>query len=159
MRAASRALCLCLVAAGAPAAAQDFDEGLSAYNIGDYRTAFANWFPLSVDGDPKSQAALGYLYYKGLGLASDPQAAALWFGRAAEHGQPTAQYFLGVLYLDGRGVAQDYARAHMWCELAVTGGFAPGLACRDQAALHMHADDLARSSRMVIEWRKREGSR
>jgi TPR repeat protein len=159
MQLAPRALWLCLALVCTPARAQDFDEGLSAYNIADYRTAYANWFPLSVEGDPKSQAALGYLYYKGLGLAPDPEAAALWFGRAAEHGQPTAQYFLGVLFLDGRGVAQDFTQAHMWCELALSGGFAPGLACRDQAALYMHADDFARSSRMVVEWRKREESR
>lgn len=138
--------------------AQSFDEGLSAYNIADYRRAYQHWRPLSQRGDPKSQAALGYLYYRGLGLPADPEAAALWFRRAADHGQPTAQFFLGTLYLDGRGVGQDYTRAHMWCELAVTGGFAAGLACRDAAGLHMSAADFERSSRMVVEWRRARAS-
>jgi TPR repeat protein len=147
------ALALCLGLVAPTAAAQNFEAGLSAYNIADYKTAYDHWLPLSRRGDGKSQAALGYLYYKGLGLRADPQSAAMWFGRAAEGGQPTAQFFLGILYLDGRGVAQDYTTAHMWCELAVTGGFAAGLACRDEAALHMSTEDFARSSRMVIEWR------
>ena len=148
------ALAVCPALSAASAAAQDFDRGLSAYNVADYRTAYQNWWPLSLRGDAKSQAALGYLHYKGLGLPANPAAAALWFGRAAEHGQPTAQFFLGTLYLDGRGVDQDYTMAHMWCELAVTGGFAAGLDCRDQAGLHMSTDDFARSSQMVVEWRR-----
>jgi TPR repeat protein len=136
------------------AVAQDFDSGLSAYNTADYATAFGNWWPLSVRGDGKSQAALGFLYYKGLGVERDPSAAALWFTRAADKGQPTAQFFLGTLYLDGRGVEQDFARAHMWCDIALSSGFPAALACRDEAALHMNADDLSRSSRLIAEWRR-----
>jgi TPR repeat protein len=147
-------LALCAGYVTSSVAAQDFDDGLSAYNVADYATAYRIWWPLSERGDPKSQSALGYLYYKGLGRPSDPQAASLWFRRAAERGQPTAQFFLGTLYLDGRGVTQDYTKAHMWCELAVTGGFEAGLACRDQAGLYMSTEDFARSSRMVVEWRR-----
>lgn len=151
------ALCSLLFGAAAlapgPTVAQDFDSGLSAYNAADYATAFGNWWPLSMRGDGKSQAALGYLYYKGLGVRPDPATAALWFNRAADKDQPTAQFFLGTLYLEGRGVDQDFARAHMWCDLALSNGFSAGLDCRDEAALHMDADDMQRSSRLIVEWR------
>lgn len=137
-----------------PALAQDFDAGLSAYNVADYATAFGNWWPLSMHGDGKSQAALGYLYYKGLGVGANPSTAALWFSRAADKGQPTAQFFLGTLYLEGRGISRDLARAYMWCDIALSNGFTAGLACRDEAALRMEAEDFARSSRMTVEWRR-----
>lgn len=144
---------LCLGLSTPAAKAQDFDRGLSAYNFADYKTAYSNWLPLSVRGDAKSQAALGYLYYRGLGLAPDPAVAAVWFRRAADRGQATAQFFLGLLYLEGRGVDQDITRAHMWCDIAISRGFADGLACREQAALQMTNDDFDRSSKMVVEWR------
>ncbi|MDP2621444.1 MAG: tetratricopeptide repeat protein [Hyphomicrobiales bacterium] len=143
----------------APAVAQDFDAGLSAYNIADYATAFGNWWPLSMRGDGKSQAALGYLYFKGLGVGQNASTAALWFNRAADKGQPTAQFFLGTLYLEGRGVSRDFARAYMWCDLALSNGFPAGLACRDEAALRMDAEDFVRSSHMTVEWRRAHQSR
>jgi TPR repeat protein len=142
-----------------PAAAQDFDAGLSAYNSADYALAFGHWWPLSVAGDGKSQAALGFLYYKGLGVRQDLAAAALWFNRAADKGQPTAQFFLGTLYLEGRGVDQDFARAHMWCDIALSNGFPAALDCRDEAALQMDAEDFNRSSRLTLEWRQAHGER
>ena len=34
-----------------PATASDFGSGLSAYNRGDYITAFRDWYPLAEHGD------------------------------------------------------------------------------------------------------------
>jgi TPR repeat protein len=138
--------------------AADFHSGLDAYNVGDYTTAFSNWWPLSVEGDARSQAALGFLYYMGLGVRADPVEARVWLRRGADGGQPTAQFLLGLLYLDGRGVKQDYVRAHMWCDLAVSNGFDSGLGCREEAALNMSSDDFARANSMEVEWRRKQAA-
>lgn len=42
-------------------------------------------------GDPDAQYALGYMYYYGIGTASNPSAARLWIDRAAAQGQPLAK--------------------------------------------------------------------
>jgi hypothetical protein len=53
-----------------PAAAGDFRSDLSAYNRGDYITAFRDWYPLTEHGDARAQAGLGFLFHKGLGIIS-----------------------------------------------------------------------------------------
>ena len=74
------------------ALAQDFRSGLDAFDAGDYASAFANWWPLAKQGDPKSQASLGFLYYAGKGVPRDDLQSLLWFRRAAESGLAVRQH-------------------------------------------------------------------
>ena len=90
------------------AAAQDFRSGLSAYDSGDYTRAFHDWFGLAEQGDAKSEAGIGFLFHKGLGVSQDDQEAASWFIKAAEQGQAEAQLLLGSLFFFGSGVPQSY---------------------------------------------------
>src|SRR5258708_15713304 len=99
-------------------AVDDFRSGLSAFNSGDYATALRLWRPLAERAEPRSEAGLGFMYHRGLGVAVDDREAAVWLRRAAEHGQAEGQLMLGLLFYHGRGVAQSYVRAHAWCELA-----------------------------------------
>jgi uncharacterized protein len=132
--------------------AQDFRSGLEAFEAGDYASAFASWWPLAKQGDPKSQASLGFLYYAGKGVPRNDQQSLLWFRRAAESGQPTAQFFLGLHYFYGRGVPRDMARAYSWCDIAMANGFSEGLFCRDAAALEMSPADMRRSTELTTEF-------
>jgi hypothetical protein len=143
---------LCAAALPQAARAVDFNAGLSAFNAGDYATAFANWWPLAQRGDAKSQASLGFLYYAGKGVQRDGQKSLLWFSRAAESGQPTAQFFLGLQYFYGLGVPRDLARAHSWCDIALTNGFSESLFCRDAVALEMSDEDMRRSNELTTEF-------
>ncbi|MBI3434462.1 MAG: sel1 repeat family protein [Proteobacteria bacterium] len=140
--------------AGAPtrARAQDFRTGLDAFNAGDFASAYASWSPLAQRGHAKAQAALGFLYYAGKGVARDDAKSLLWFGRAAEAGQPTAQFFLGLQYYYGRGVRRDLARAYSWCDIALTNGYTESLFCRDAVALEMSAEDMRRSTELTSEF-------
>lgn len=141
-----------LLLVGPPAAADEFAEGLSAYNAADYETAFDLWYPLADENDAKAQAAVAFLYLKGLGVRQDDARAAAWYRRAAEQGQPEAQFFLGTLYHLGRGVPQDDRLAHVWCEVALAGGVTPGLDCRDAAAARMTPGEVREANRMAAEW-------
>ena len=145
------ALAVWLLAA-APVAAQDFRAGLSAYNRGDYRTALNVWRTLADRGDANSQAGMGFLYFKGLGVTQDYAQAADWFRQAAEQGQPEAQLFLGTLHYSGTGVRQSYVLAYKWCDLAQSNGASQAGPCRDAAGLRMTDAEITESTRLVDEW-------
>jgi len=141
-----------LISGAVPATAQDFRRGLSAFNRGEYGETLQQWLPLARLEDADSQAGLGYLYFKGLGVPQDYAEAAIWFGRAAEHGQPEAQLLLGLLNYYGEGVMQSYVLAYKWCELAQSNGASYALPCREAAELRMTQAELAESARLVDDW-------
>jgi TPR repeat protein len=161
MPSAARALVLGagLLFAVPAAAADDFARGLSAYNAADYETAFDAWYPLAEENDPKAQAAVAFLYLKGLGVRQDDARAADWYRRAAQLGRPEAQFFIGTLYYLGRGVPQNDKLAHVWCEIALAHGIPAGLDCRDAASARMTQGEVRDAYRMAAEWLKRGDSR
>ena len=55
--------------------ADDFDEGVDAYNKGDYQTAMKIWKPLAELGDANAQHNLGLMYDKGEGVPEDNKQA------------------------------------------------------------------------------------
>jgi TPR repeat protein len=143
-------------AAGTPD--EDFRAGLSAFNGGDFAAAMRLWRPLADRNDPRSQAGVGFMYHRGLGVKTDDVKAAFWLRKAAEQGQAEGQMMLGNLYYFGLGVPQSYAAAYAWCELAQDNGQAEAQGCRD-AALESLTEDaqLREAFRMVRELRDRLG--
>lgn len=141
------------------AAADEFARGLSAYNAADYRTAFDAWYPLADENDAKAQAAIAFLYLKGLGVRQDDVRAADWYRRAAQLGRPEAQFFLGTLYHLGRGVPRNDQLAHVWCEIALARGMTAGLACRDAASAGLTQGEVREAYRIAAEWLERRGGR
>ncbi|MGB6537635.1 MAG: tetratricopeptide repeat protein [Xanthobacteraceae bacterium] len=143
---------LLATAIAASAAADPFGDGLNAFNAGDYALAFSTWSPLARNGDAKSQASLGFMYYSGKGVRRDDRQSLFWFRRAAAAGQPTAQFFLGLQYFYGRGVARDLAAAYSWCDIALTNGYPESLSCRDAAALQMTPAEKQRAAQLTAEF-------
>jgi len=68
-----------------------YQEGLDAYERGDYETALKEWRPLAKQGDADAQYSLGVMYHKGQGVPQDYQEAVRWFRLAAEQGDTVAQ--------------------------------------------------------------------
>jgi hypothetical protein len=143
---------LLALAISTAASADPFATALNAFNAADYTTAFSIWWPLARDGDPKSQASLGFMYYSGKGVRRDDQRALFWFRHAADSGQPTAQFFLGMQYFYGLGVPRDLAQAYSWCDIALTNGYSESLSCRDTVALQMSADDRRRAAQLTADF-------
>jgi TPR repeat protein len=136
----------------------EFRRGLSAFNRGDYPAALRLWRPLAEGDDPRSEAGIGFMYHRGLGVGIDDREAALWLRRAAEHGQAEGQLMLGMLFYYGRGVPQSFVKAYAWCDLAETNGNADGTLCRDAALESMSSDaDRQEAFRLVVELRERYG--
>lgn len=99
-----------------------FEEGMSAYERGDYATTVKEWQPMAEQGDPRAQHHLGWLYVIGRGVPQDYEAAVHWLRKAAEQGDSDAQTNLGSLYLLGEGLPQDYAEALKWLRAAAEQG-------------------------------------
>ncbi len=90
------------------------EDGVAAFNQGDYDQAMAIWRPLAGSGDAKAQFKLGILYAQGKGVAQDDAEAVAWYRKAAAQGLTEAQFNLGVMYKTGRGVPQNDAEAAYW---------------------------------------------
>ena len=149
-------LAISAVIAGSPE--EDFRAGLSAFNGGDFATAMRLWRPLADHNDARSQAGIGFMYHRGLGVKTDDVQAAFWLRKAAEQGQAEGQLMLGSLYFFGLGVPQSYAAAYAWCELAQDNGQAEAPICRDAALQSLTEDaQLREAFRMARELRERFG--
>ena len=137
---------------------EEFRTGLSAFNSGDFATALRAWRPLAEGNEARSQAGIGFMYHRGLGVKVDDQQAAVWLRKAAEQGQAEGQFMLGSLYFFGQGVPQSYSRAYAWCELAQDNGQADAQLCRDAALQSLTADEELRDAfRILGELRDRLG--
>ena len=124
--------------ANPPAAANDFERALSAYEQGRYQTAFKLVKTSAEQGQVQAQHVLGIMYSQGLGVQSDEYSAFDWCKRAAENGVLEAQYQLGIMYLQGEGVTEDHDQAHKWLWMAADRGYPQA----SQVLQYIYSDDF-----------------
>ena len=74
------------IALSGPALALPQPDAEAAYARGDYATAFKIWLPLAEQGSAQAQLNVARMYERGEWVAQDKQAAAEWYGKAAEQG-------------------------------------------------------------------------
>ena len=103
-----------------------FDEGMAAYERGDYATALKEFRPLAEQGNADGQFNLGLMYDLGRGVTQSYAEAWKWYRLAAEQGNAEAQNNLGYMFDNGEGVPQDYAEALKWYRKAAEQGDAVG---------------------------------
>jgi len=96
----------------------DFQDGMAAYQAGEYARAFVEWQRLAEQGEARAQLALAGMYLNGHGVEQDDFEAARWTRAAAEQNLVSAQYALGLMYKYGRGVNKDLVHAYLWLSLA-----------------------------------------
>jgi len=99
-----------------------FNEGLAAYENGDYVAALEEWLPPASEGDAVAQNYLGEIYFYGEGVPQDYAEAVDWYRLAAEQGHAGAQFNLGRMYHYGNGVQNDLNAAVSWYRLAANQG-------------------------------------
>jgi tetratricopeptide (TPR) repeat protein len=140
--------------------AGEFEDGLAAYNRGDYKTALAMFTKAANKGDATAQSNLGHLYYEGRGVPQDYNQAVLWHRKAADQGYAKAQYNLGLMYVYGQGVTQDYVEAHRWFNTSLA--YSTDKEVRDNAtknrdivARKMTPAQLAEAYKRTSEWKKK----
>jgi TPR repeat protein len=77
---------------GIPGAlASPWEDGMAAYNRGDYVPAIRLFRPLAEKGNPKAQSVLGVMYRRGQGGARNSAHAFVWFSLAAARGDAKAK--------------------------------------------------------------------
>src|SRR5690348_14578516 len=80
-----------LVLSGAAAVAGPWEDGMVAYNRGDYVPAIKLLRPLAQTGNTRAQTVLGVMYRRGEGVARSSARAFMWFSLAAKKGDPSAK--------------------------------------------------------------------
>jgi len=68
-----------------------WEDGMVAYNRGDYVPAIRLFRPLAEAGNPKAQNQIGLMYRKGEGVQPSPARAFMWFSLAARRGEAKAR--------------------------------------------------------------------
>ncbi len=53
----------------------DYSKGLEAFEAGNYGIAMTEWTPIAKQGDSDAQYALGVMFFNGLGVEQDYEAA------------------------------------------------------------------------------------
>jgi TPR repeat protein len=107
--------------ATAPAFA-GLDDGLAAYDRGDFLTAYRELAPAAAGGAPAAQYAVARMYLSGEGVSRDGAEGLKWLRKAALAGVGAAQYQLGAYQEWGVEVPQDYGEAARWYRMAADRG-------------------------------------
>jgi S1-C subfamily serine protease len=115
-------LLLVLCVTQADAAMAYLQQGLRAFERGQYAQALRVFFPLAQSGLADAQFFLGMMFDNGKGVREDKDMALTWYRQAAAQGHINAQYYLGVKYLRGDGVAADLAQSLAWYRRAAAQG-------------------------------------
>jgi TPR repeat protein len=88
-------LCGLILAAqllGGPGAlAGPWEDGMAAYNRGDYVPAITVFRAMAAQGNARAQSLLGVMYRRGQGVSRSPVRAFVWFSRAAARGDAKAR--------------------------------------------------------------------
>lgn len=134
------------------AQAQSLEEGMEAFNKGQYNEAINIWtLAMEKTPDPKIKTCLAYMHIYGRGFGENAEEGVRLLKEAADEGNPVALFNLGFLYLKGHGVdKQSEEEAAKYFQLAATKGFAPAL-CN---LAKMHTDGRAgftKDDRTAIE--------
>ncbi len=68
-----------------------WEDGMTAYNRGDYVPAIRVFRALAEQGNAKAQNVLGVMFHKGEGVPKNPARAHMWFSFAAKRGDAGAR--------------------------------------------------------------------
>ena len=90
------------------------DNGMVAYEDGDYQTAFKKYMICAKQGDEWAQYMIGILYKNGQGVNQDNKKAISWITQSAEQGYYFAQHKLSEFYELGIGVLKNQKLSSSW---------------------------------------------
>ena len=106
----------------------DFQDGVNAYDQGEFVKAFYEFESLAENGIADAQYYLGYMFLTGkapeekrstfadttLRPKNDLRNAFPWLEKAAKQGNVDAQRELGLMYSRGGFIGKDYVKANEW---------------------------------------------
>jgi TPR repeat protein len=102
--------------------ASRFDEGVAAYDAGDFAAAYRIWDELARQDDLAAMRNVAQLLRQGRGVEKDSKRAFRLYTEAAEKGLVTAMANLGDMYLAGEGTERNPQAAAAWYARAASAG-------------------------------------
>lgn len=113
----------CMLATG-NACADDFSDGVSYYEQGDFASALESFKAAAAKGNAEAQFNLGLMFLNGEGVPQDYKQALNWFEQSASKGNVKAQVNLGRMYAKGKGMLSNHGIAASWFRKAADQGYA-----------------------------------
>lgn len=101
-----------------------FNEGIVAFDRGDFATAFKHWRPLAKRGMVEAQHNLGNMYRHSKGVPQNFADAYRWYLKAAKQGHAASMLSLGEMIYQGQGLPQNFSKAVEWYRKSANRGFA-----------------------------------
>ena len=98
-----------------------WEDGMAAYNRGDYVPAVQVFRAMAAQGNAEAQMFLGVMYRKGRGVTRSSQRAFVWFARAAARGNTQAKTKLREV--SQTMTPQELARAKQMAEACETSDY------------------------------------
>ncbi|MEJ2179575.1 MAG: tetratricopeptide repeat protein, partial [Gammaproteobacteria bacterium] len=127
-----------------------YNQGLQAYDIGDYQDAYAIWEGLAEEGNAIAQFNIAHMHEVGEGVEKNAVEALKWYQRAAGQGYAEAQNNLGILYSNGIGAPRDQKQSAYWTEMAANQGL-PN-AQFQMGVKHNTGRGVDKDDRKAFEW-------
>ena len=148
-----------LLLLGLTAARADFNDGVVAYLMGDYETAYNTMISIAKtnETDPLPQYYLGVMYMKGQGVEQDYEKASEWLRKAAENRLPQAQYKLANLYTMGKGVPRDYEFAYIWYRVGASHEHNLSLNAVEKAREKLSETEYSAAEKAISEYIEKYG--
>lgn len=103
------------------ALAGPWEDGMAAYNRGDYVPAVQVFRAMARTGNAKAQMMLGAMYMRGQGVAKSSAHAFMWLSLAASRGDPKAQAELKTIA--ATMAPEDVARAKAMMQACETSDY------------------------------------
>ena len=100
----------------------NYENGIAAFERGDYETALREFKFLAEQKNSRGQYGLGLMYDLGVGVPTDFEEAVKWYQLSANQGNAAAQNNLATMYAEGEGVERDADRAAKLYENAAQQG-------------------------------------
>ena len=117
-------LTIFVLALGTPVKAQSFEDGVKAYNAGDYSTAYEIFSSFRMRGNAAAYYNIGLMHFYGHGMPQNYEQAETNFWVAAYKGIASAQYNVGVMSYEGLHSPKNYERARDYFLMAAKQGHA-----------------------------------
>ena len=93
----------------------EIDDGMAAFDNGDYATAYEILRPLAEHhGYAQAMNTLGHMFESGLGVEKQGSVAEKWYEKAALEGYTEAMYNLGILHAEGELVPKNVVTGLAW---------------------------------------------
>ena len=151
-------LFFCLLMSLSAAGAQSintriFDQGLIAFDRGEYADAARILRPLAEQGDARAQFLLGFMHRRGRGVPQDFAEALKWLRRAADQNEAGGLRFLGSMYHGGEGVPRDLVSAYVWFSLADAKTKEPPSKELADIARQLTPAQMAEAKKRIGEWK------